>query len=176
MGQKPEHDDDHHDDHEAKPEHAKLLEGLPETAFIHSHDGLEPHVHGAYGLISGYGVSLKIKNNKRHGSRVLKEYLVQLMKTTSAKCEEKGATVIGHIKSYLKSDDGYLRCDTIGDEESIGIEGEVKTQEEYTLVINTIVHGINEEDTKNSTLDAINTVFSEPDFKVLHVAEHAALH
>lgn len=170
--------DDHKNDkdHELDPEHSKMLDGLPETAYVHSHDGLEPHVHGAYGLISGYGVSLKIENLKMTDSPILSKLLVQLMETVSAKCEEKGATVIGHIKSYLKSEEGFLRCDTIGDSESIGIEGKVKTQAEYTLVINTIIHGIKEEAAKASTLDAINQVFCEPEFRVIPIAEHAALH
>lgn len=123
--------------------------------------------------VSGYAVAFRLTRSEPIDNDMLKEMSGNLMLRITARCIERGAKFIGHIKSYMKTKEGYLKADTIGLDKGAYVESSITgpTSQAY-LVINSIVQGIDKSQVKLATLEASNEVLLKYGFNIEIEREH----
>ena len=70
--------------------------------------------------INRYGIQLKLYAKKRREPSDVKEVVRVVTQEISDTCISMGA--MGHIKSCLKADSGFIKADTIGSKYGVHIE------------------------------------------------------
>lgn len=109
--------------------------------------------------ISGYGIEAKLSSAEPLGQDMLQELAENLMLTIASRCTELGAKCIGHIKSYIESEKGTIKADTIGQAHGSFSSGELSGPVyEFSMTINSIVQGISEEDIKKTTVQCLQEI------------------
>lgn len=123
--------------------------------------------------VSGYAVAFRLTRSEPIDNETLKDMSGKLMLRITSRCIERGAKFIGHIKSYMKTKDGYLKADTIGLNKGAYVESSItKPITQAYLVINSIVQGIDKSQVKIATLEASNEVLLNYGFNIEIEKEH----
>ena len=90
-----------------------------------------------------------------------------LMLEIADSCVKRGAKYIGHIKSYLKSDEGEIFADTLGVKRTTNVKSTVfKPLKSARLVVNSIVQGIDKTQVKEATVESIYRVIKNYGFNI----------
>ena len=90
-----------------------------------------------------------------------------LMLEIANSCIKRGAKYIGHIKSYLKSDEGEIFADTLGVKRTTNVKSTVfKPLKSARLVVNSIVQGIDKSKVKATTVESIYKVMKNYGFNI----------
>lgn len=123
--------------------------------------------------VSGYGVSTKLWSEESIDSAMLGAFLKDLMVEIAERCQKAGAKYIGHIKCHLQTGEGALRADTIGTRHGAELHGHIqKPVKTGELVINSIVQGITEAETKDCTLGGAYDLAKKYNLQIEEVEEH----
>jgi hypothetical protein len=124
--------------------------------------------------VSGYSVAAKFSKNALMGDDFVREVAEVMMLSIAEKCEELGARAIGHIKSFIKTDAGTVKADTIGISHgaySFGyFEHSVKN---FYMAVNSVVQGIPEGAVKAATLEGMHQVADRYGLAVVKEKDHA---
>lgn len=121
-------------------------------------DSIEKGCYTDHG-VSGYGVAVKLQHQEPMNDVLVKAMAEEMMLSIARKCTGRGARCIGHIKSYVWSDAGTIKADTIGVAHGAFSTGcfEHPVNDLY-MVVNSIVQGIPEDEVKAATLEGIHEV------------------
>jgi hypothetical protein len=72
----------------------------------------------------------------------------------------QGAKVIGHVKTYLEYESGFLHANTVGETGDVTVNGRDGNPVNHVrLVVNAIVYGITSEVLKEATEGALAELF-----------------
>ncbi|MCS7102967.1 MAG: hypothetical protein NZ992_03695 [Candidatus Korarchaeum sp.] len=100
----------------------------------------------------------------------------EIVRRIAEECIRRGARSIGHIKTYLRTESGYVRADTIGVKYGVNVENNIKKPErEASLTINSIVIGLNEREVTGITLNITKEVLKSTGFSILGTDEEHRL-
>jgi hypothetical protein len=123
--------------------------------------------------IGSYDVAFDLFQSKPVSPEAVSRMLRDLMLRIADNCVEKGAKYIGHIKSYLKAEEGEIRADTIGAKHDANVESTIyKHIKDARLVVNSIVQGIDKGEVQRATLEAIYEITKAYGFNMEVDKEH----
>jgi hypothetical protein len=123
--------------------------------------------------IGSYAVTFDLFQSKPVSPEELGRMSRDLMLRIADNCVEKGAKYIGHIKSYLKAEEGEIKADTIGVKHGANVESTIcKHVKEARLVVNSIVQGIDKSKVQKATLEAIYEIVRAYGFNINVDKEH----
>lgn len=124
----------------------------------HSHH--VPHREGGMDA-HGFGTRIEIASERPLEPRVVEELLRRLVTEIAELCLEDGARAIGHIKCYLKTEQGHAKADIVRLKQ--GAYSEVRLGSAIargSLVINSILLGLPEESIEEITMTAIKRLLT----------------
>lgn len=133
----------------------------------------EPGCYTDYG-VSGYGVSLKLSRKAPMNQAAVRDMAESMMLSIAARCAELGVRAIGHIKSFVRTEAGTVKADTIGIAHGVYSEGQIAHAVKVLhMVVNTVVMGIPEPAVKAASLEGIHQVADRCGLAVIKEQEHA---
>ena len=139
------------------------LTGLPEVA--HQAGNMD---------VRGYGVKLKISADRDVEPNEVMEAVGEVMSGIAVDCMERGAVTIGHVKSYLKAQSGFVKSDTIGPKYGVNVQGELKGPvRSASFVLNAIIVGLNREAIREISLRSAQEILAKHGFYVNTEENHA---
>ena len=123
--------------------------------------------------VSGYGVAARLSREKPISEANLKKLAEDMMLLIVDKCMALGARAIGHIKSFIRTEAGYIRADSIGRPYGAHSSGTLSQPvTEIYLTVNSIVQGIPEDKVKEATLAGIHEEAEKEGLTVIKEKEH----
>ena len=123
--------------------------------------------------VSGYGVAVKLSRPAFTDTDTVRAMAEETMLSIAHKCMELGARSIGHIKSFIRTDYGTIRADTIGIRHGAHSMGEMSRPVKVLyMAVNAVVPGIPEAAVKAATLEGIYQVSDSYGFCVFKEKEH----
>lgn len=123
-----------------------------------------PHRDGKI-KVEGYGVVLRLTAKKVVNAERLKTMLREIVTEIAHDCMEKGAMAIGHVKSHLKTPSGFVKADIVHLEQGAYAQGDVeKSERSGTLIINSIILGLDKDRIAETTLEATQRVLEKYGF------------
>jgi hypothetical protein len=123
-----------------------------------------PHRDGKI-KVEGYGVVLRLTGKKAVNAERLKVMLREIVTEIAQDCMKKGAMAIGHIKSHLKTPSGFVKADIVQLKQGAYAQGDVENSERSgTLIINSIVLGLDKDRIAETTLEATRRVLEKYGF------------
>jgi|GEM_PF-587363 hypothetical protein len=123
-----------------------------------------PHRDGKI-KVEGYGVILRLTGKKAADVERLKAMLKEIVTEIARDCIEGGAMAIGHVKSHLKTPSGYVKADIVQLKQGAYAEGNVgKSERSGTLIINSIVLGLDKDRIAETTLEGTQKVLKKYSF------------
>jgi hypothetical protein len=97
-----------------------------------------------------------------------------IMLSIAAKCNELGARAIGHIKSYMETQAGMVRADTIGVSHGVYSAGNLAYPvKQISMGINCVIPGIFEEALKAAALEGLLEAAEERGISVVKEKERS---
>ncbi len=139
----------------------------PEWAGPHGHDELP---HAAEDLnINGYGVALRLIHGSAAGvsAASIKEMAGELVAEIAEECLRSGARAVGHIKSYLRADGGYIKADIVSVKRGAQVSGEITGPvRDARLAINSILVGLEGDEIARATLEVAGKILGARGFSV----------
>jgi hypothetical protein len=125
----------------------------PPKGVPHREGGMDAH---------GYGTKLKILSERPLPPSIVEELLRRMVTEIGERCLQAGARAIGHIKCYLKADQGYAKADIVRLKQ--GAYAEICLGAPITrgsLVINSIVLGLSDGEVERITMNTIRGALAE---------------
>lgn len=124
--------------------------------------------------VSGYGVAVKLSRRALIDNDAVQAMAEETMLSIARKCLELGARAIGHIKSFIRTDYGTIKADTIGIGHGAYSSGNIdRPVKVLYMAVNAVVPGIPEAAVKAATLEGIYLVADRYGFCVFKEKEHA---
>ncbi len=109
--------------------------------------------------INSYGVTFSVSRKRAVHSEELRRFAAELMRAISESCIKHGAKDVGHIKAYLKHDNGFLHADTLGDPADVMVEGtDGGPISLFKLTINSVIYGIAEGAVREATEESLESM------------------
>ena len=134
---------------------------------------IEPGCYTDYG-VSGYGVSLKLSGQALMNQAAVQDMAEAMVMCIADRCMELGVIAIGHIKSFVQTDAGTVKADTIGIAHGAYSSGQITyAVKVLDMAVNTAVMGIPESAVKAATLEGILQVADRCGLSVFKKREHA---
>jgi hypothetical protein len=125
----------------------------PPKGVPHREGGMDAH---------GYGTMLEILSERPLPPSIVEELLRRMVTEIGERCLQAGARAIGHIKCYLKADQGYAKADIVRLKQGAYSESKLKTGiNGGSLVINSILLGLPDDAVERITMAAIRSLFAE---------------
>lgn len=127
----------------------------------HDHDELHLELHREADELGKYAMKVDVCAPNGLTKEMSKEFIDRLMRSVTASCVDKGADLVGHIKSFFYTPHGNLMSSIVevGGATVIkdGMEdGQIDRAE---LILHVIVHGIWDPDVREATLSTIPAIF-----------------
>lgn len=99
--------------------------------------------HPAHAGIGSFGLSCKLSRRGALDAAELRRFAAELMTSISRACYSLGALDVGHIKSYIEYEGGFLMADTVGDPSTVTVDGkDGDPVDHFRVVINAVVYGL----------------------------------
>jgi hypothetical protein len=134
---------------------------------------IEQGCYTDYG-VSGYGVSLKLSRTALMSQTAVRDMAEAMMLSIADRCMELGASAIGHIKSFIRTEAGDIKADTIGIAHGAYSAGQIShAVKVLNVAVNTVVMGIPESAVKAATLEGIHQVADKGGLSVVKEREHS---
>lgn len=123
--------------------------------------------------VSGYGVAARLVRDEPISEASLKRMAEDMMLTIVDKCMAAGARTIGHIKSFIRTEAGDIRADSIGTVHGAHSSGTLSHPvKDIYLTVNSIVQGIPEATVRDVTLAGIHEESEKEHMTVVKEKEH----
>jgi hypothetical protein len=110
----------------------------------------------------GYGTKIEIFSERPLPPAMVEGLLRRMVTEIAERCLQKGARAIGHIKCYLKTEQGYAKADIVRLKQ--GAYAEICLDAPITkgsLVINSIVLGLSDGEVERVTMSTIRVALAE---------------
>jgi hypothetical protein len=112
--------------------------------------------------INSYGLGCSVTAKKVITAEALRKFAAELVLAVSQSCVEAGAKDIGHIKTFIDHDTGFLHADTVGDPADVTVEGrDGEPINDFKLVINSVVYGLSKNAVKDTTERSLKNVLAK---------------
>jgi hypothetical protein len=127
-------------------------------------DDVPPHVpHKEGGMdASGYGVLVGICSEGSLQPATVEEFLRRIVTEVGERCLAAGARAIGHIKCYLKADQGHAKADIVWLKQGAFVEVQLERPiTRGSLVINSIILDLSEDEIERITIEVLERILGE---------------
>jgi hypothetical protein len=116
----------------------------------------------------GYGTKIEIYSAKPLAPPVVEELLKRIVTDIGERCLQAGAQAIGHIKCYLKTEQGYAKADIVRMKDGAYADSRLKSSiTGGSLVINSILLGMHEDELERITMGSIMSLFKEHEISLI---------
>lgn len=123
--------------------------------------------------VSGYGVAIRLCPEEPISGERLKQIAEDMMMVIVDKSMAAGARAIGHIKSFIRTEAGDIRADSIGQAHGSHSSGTLSHPVmDIYLTVNSIVQGIPESIVRDVTLEGIHEEAEKENLTVVKEKEH----
>lgn len=142
--------------------------GIPEVNFVEK--GEHHHApHRGPGIDAhGYGARLEVHSAKAVPPDAVEGLLRRMVAEIARRCLEGGARAIGHIKCYLKTEQGFAKADIVRMRDGAYSESRLDSPvTDGSLVINSILLGLPEDELERITMQTIRSLLSEKGFSLV---------
>lgn len=124
--------------------------------------------------VSGYSVAAKFSKKGLMGDDFVRKVAEEMMLAIAERCLELGARAVGHIKSFIQTDAGTIRADTIGTDHGAYSSGRfAHAVKNFGMAVNSVVQGIPEAAVKAATLEGMHQVADCYGLTMVKEKEHA---
>lgn len=131
---------------------------------VHPHDDENPveegsklhlEIHRAVDELGKYAMELDLHGDLPKATVVA--FVDDLMREATAKCFEEGADLIGHVKSFVKYDEGTIMFSMVDPSRPTNVEDHVTTDTigDCLAVVHIIVHGIWDDVIRDCALEVL---------------------
>ena len=124
--------------------------------------------------VSGYSVAARFSKKTLMEEGFVREVAETMMLAIAERCEELGARAIGHIKSFIRTDAGTIKADTIGISHGAYSFGHFDhAVKNFDMAVNSVVQGIPEGAVKAATLEGMLQTADRYALTVVKQKEHS---
>jgi hypothetical protein len=116
--------------------------------------------------IQSCGFAWTLSRKEPLNAATLREMARKLMISISDACLDAGAKDIGHVKAWIKHDEGFLYADTVGTPEDVTVEGsDGAPVDRIGITINAVICGLDRETVQQTTEKSAETALLHFGFK-----------
>jgi len=109
------------------------------------HDGISSYAFG--GTLSG---PLPLD------AAALREFGRELMTSIASRCIRAGAVDVGHVKSMIQHETGFLYADVVGEPGNVSVEGrDGDATNRFRITLNAVIFGIPRTDVERATEESL---------------------
>lgn len=106
--------------------------------------------------ISSYAVSGTLSGPLNLDPSALREFGRDLMSSIASRCIRAGAVDVGHVKSVIEHETGYLYADVVGEPGNVSVDGrDGASTNRFRITVNAVVFGLSQMDVKNATEESL---------------------
>lgn len=128
------------------------------------HDELHLALHREADELGKFAAHLDVRSQNPMSQEEVVHFLDELLYQITKECMGRGADMVGHVKAFLRSEDGAVSASLIDIEKRSNVThdfGRGATFEEGDLTLHVIVHGIWDDVVREASLRSMAEVFRQ---------------
>ena len=126
------------------------------------HDELHLALHREADELGKFAAHLDVRSQRPMSQEKVVRFLDELLYQITKECMDRGADLVGHVKAFLRSEEGAMSASLIDIEKRSNVThdfGHGSTFEEGDLTLHVIVHGIWDDVVREASLKSMAEVF-----------------